>query len=110
MKIKLKQKKLKSGLKSLYIEYYNGSYIDTNGQKKHNREFEYLKLYIDSETKDKDVKTKNKETLDLANKILSIRQSDYYQGKYKIKLKRENKFSRILCSKKRRAFSVKREL
>jgi len=93
MKIKLKQKKLKSGLKSLYIEYYNGSYIDTNGKKKHNRQFEYLKLYIDPETKDKDVKTKNKETLDLANQILSIRQSDYYQGKYNIKSNSKGKIS-----------------
>ena len=62
MKISLKQKKLKSGKFSLYLEFYKGSYIDSNGTKKHNREFEYLKLYTSQNPKTSQEKIKNKES------------------------------------------------
>lgn len=109
MKISLKQKKLKSGLKSLYIEYYKGSFINNEGKKKHNREFEYLKLYINEESKDPKIKAKNKETLELANKILSIRQSEYYQGKYNIKSNSKGKigFLEYFSQKKEERFNSK---
>ncbi|WP_272149770.1 tyrosine-type recombinase/integrase [Tenacibaculum aiptasiae] len=84
MKISLKKKKLKTGKYSLFIEYYKGTIIDKNGKTKHDREFEYLKEYLVIEPKTKAEKQKNKETLKLAEKILSIRQAEYYQGKYKI--------------------------
>lgn len=85
MKISLKKKKLSSGKLSLYIEYYKGSYIDTNGKKKHNRDFEYLKRYLHSDPKSPKDKKENKETLALAENILKIRQADYIKGKYEIK-------------------------
>ncbi|WP_437824813.1 tyrosine-type recombinase/integrase [Tenacibaculum mesophilum] len=84
MKISLKKKKLKTGKYSLFIEYYKGTIIDKNGKTKHDREFEYLKEYLIISPKTKSEKQKNKETLELAEKILSIRQAEYYQGKYKI--------------------------
>ena len=85
MKITLKQKTLKDGSISLYIEYYKGSSTDVNGKKIHLRDFEYLKLYLLSNPKDKIEKQKNKEALELAENILSIRKAEYLQGKYDIK-------------------------
>ena len=82
MKISLKKKKLKSGKFSLYIEYYKGSNIDQNGLQKHNREFEYLKLYLHEPPSTAKEKKENKETLELAENICAIKQSDYIQGKY----------------------------
>jgi integrase len=93
MKISLKEKKLKSGKFSLYLEFYKGSYLDTNGTKKHNREFEYLKLYTSQNPKTQQEKIQNKETLELANQILAIRQADHIQGKYKIKNYRKSKIN-----------------
>lgn len=84
MKISLKKKKLKTRKYSLFIEYYKGTIIDKNGKTKHDREFEYLKQYLFIEPKNKTEKSENKQTLELAEKILSIRQAEYYQGKYKI--------------------------
>lgn len=63
MKISLKQKKLKSGKNSLYLEYYKGSYKDENGKESHNREFEYLSKeigYLIQNPKNADEKRKNK--------------------------------------------------
>ncbi|SFJ61522.1 site-specific integrase [Olleya namhaensis] len=91
MKISLKQKKLKSGKFSLYLEFYNGSIIDSNGVKKHNRSFEYLKLYISQDPKTSQEKRQDKETLQLANQILLLRQADFIQGKYNIKNTKKSK-------------------
>jgi mobilizable transposon, int protein len=85
MKITLKQKRLKDGLISLYIEYYKGSSLDVNGKRTHLRDFEYLKLYLFPSPKDRNEKQKNKESLILAENILSIRKAEYLQGKYDIK-------------------------
>ena len=93
MKITLKKKKLNTGKYSLFIEYYKGTIIDENGKTKHNREFEYLKEYLIIEPKNKTEKLKNKETLELAEKILSIRQAEYYQGKFKIQNGNKSKYS-----------------
>ena len=84
MKISLKQKRLKSGKYSLYIEYYKGSYIDENGKEKHNREFEYLKLYLSSNPKSIAEKRKNEETLKLAENIRTLREADFIKGKFNI--------------------------
>ncbi|WP_282043456.1 hypothetical protein [Winogradskyella flava] len=46
MKIHLRNKKLKSGKTSLYIEYYKGHKTTSEGKIKHIREFEYLELYL----------------------------------------------------------------
>lgn len=85
MKISLKQKKLKSGKYSLYIEYYKGSYIDENGKEKHNREFEYLKLYLSNNPKSIAEKRKNEETLKLAENIRTLREADFIKGRFNIK-------------------------
>ena len=93
MKISLKKKKLKSDKLSLYLEFYNGSYIDGNGVKKHKRDFEYLKLYVSQNPKTSQEKKRDKETLELANKILALRQADFIQGKFDIKNNRKSKLS-----------------
>lgn len=93
MKISLKKKKLASGKFSLYIEYYKGSYIDNNGTKKHNRDFEYLKMYLHDDPKSRDEKKENKETLSLAENIVSLRQADAIKGKYDIRNTSKSKTS-----------------
>lgn len=85
MKISLKKRKLKNGKLSLYLEFYKGYSIDGNGKKKHNRDFEYLKLYLQENPTTPQGKKENKETLLLAEKILTIRQADYINGKFNIK-------------------------
>jgi len=91
MQISLKKKKLSSGKLSWYIEFYDGSYIDKNGTMKHNRKFEYLKLYTLQEPRTASDKKKDKETVKLANQILSIRKSEYFQGKHSIKNDKKSK-------------------
>ncbi|MPS65698.1 site-specific integrase [Chryseobacterium sp.] len=85
MLITLKQKKLKDGRLSLYIEYYKGSNIDANGKRIHLRDFEYLKIYLHENPKSASEKKENKENLNLAEDILSIRKTEYIQGKFNIK-------------------------
>ncbi|MDM1048021.1 site-specific integrase [Sphingobacterium hotanense] len=85
MKITLKEKKLKSGLISYYIEFYKGSTVGDDGKRIHLRDFEYLKLYFDPYAKTANEKKKNKEDKELAENILAIRKADFAQGKYGIK-------------------------
>lgn len=85
MKINLKSKKIKNGKLSLFIEFYKGHYIDNNGVNKYDRDFEYLKLYPLKNPSTSDEKKKNKEIYELADKILAIRQAEFYQGKFKLK-------------------------
>ncbi|WP_312508544.1 site-specific integrase [Chryseobacterium culicis] len=85
MKISLKQKNLKDGRISLYIEFYKGSSTDLNGKRVHLRDFEYLKMYLSKEPKNIKEKKDNKETLELAENILAIRKSEYIQGKFDLK-------------------------
>ena len=84
MKISLKKKKLKTGKYSLYIEYYKGSTKKEDGTQKHLREFEYLKLYLIISPANQQQRQENKETLLLAEKILSIRKAEYFQGKHSL--------------------------
>lgn len=85
MKISLKKKKLKTGKYSLYIEYYKGANIDKEGKTKHNRDFEYLQQYLIIEPKTKEEKKSNKETLEFAENILALRNTEFLQGKYNLK-------------------------
>lgn len=85
MKITLKERKLPSGKVSLLIEYYKGSETSPEGKRKHIREFENLQLYIDPNAKTASEKKRNKENLDLAKKILAIREAEFYQGKFDLK-------------------------
>lgn len=85
MTINLKKKKLQNGKYSLYIEYYKGSTIDASGKRIHLRDFEYLKLYPHQDAKTASEKKENKEIEILSEQILSIRKSEYFQGKFDIK-------------------------
>ncbi len=85
MKINLKSKKIKNGKLSLFIEFYKGHHIDKNGVNKYDREFEYLKLYPLENPSTSEERRKNKEIYKLADKILAIRQAEFYQGKFKLK-------------------------
>lgn len=85
MKITLKERKLPSGKISLLIEYYKGSETSPEGKRRHIREFENLQLYLDPNAKTANEKKKNKENLDLAKKILAIREAEFYQGRFDLK-------------------------
>jgi len=85
MKISLKERKLPSGKISLLIEYYKGSETTLEGKRRHIRDFENLQLYINPAASTVSEKNKNKENLDLAKKILAIRQADFYQGRFDLK-------------------------
>jgi hypothetical protein len=85
MKISLKQKKLKNGKLSLFLEYFKGSTTDKFGKQIHLRDFEYLKIYLIQDPKTPAERKENKENLQLAENILAIRQSDHIQGKFDIK-------------------------
>lgn len=91
MKAHLRKKKLKSGMTSLYIEYYKGHTITLNGKSKILRDFEYLELYLTTEPKTVEEKRKNKENLELAEQIITIRKAEIYQGRYKIQNKHKGK-------------------
>ncbi len=80
MKIHLRKKKLKSGKTSLYIEYYTGHTTTPEGKSKILRDFEYLQLYITTEPETPGEKKKNKENLELAEQIFTIRKAEVYQG------------------------------
>lgn len=82
MKVSLRKKKLKSGKISLYLEFYKGYTRDETDKIIHNREFEYLKLYLFDNPKTYQEKEKNREALSLAKKIKAIREAEVYQGKY----------------------------
>ena len=85
MKIKLQQKKLKNGKSSLYLEFYNGYKKNKNGVISHQRTFEYLQLYLFENPQNSDEKRKNKEALQMADNIFTIRKADIIKGKYNIK-------------------------
>jgi len=84
MKISLKKKKLSSGRYSLYLEYYKGYSIDENGKQTHNRSFEYLKLYLHVDPINTSEKNANKETLQLAENILTLKKAELIKGKFNI--------------------------
>ena len=84
MKISLKKKKLVSGRYSLYLEYYKGYSIDENGKQTHNRNFEYLKLYLHGNPITISEKNENKETWQLAENILTLKKAELIKGKFNI--------------------------
>lgn len=87
MKISLKQRKSGKDKISLYLEYYRGSVTEPDGKRRHLRDFEFLKLYLQENPITPQEKKKNKETLELAEQIHSIRQTEYIQGKFDIRSK-----------------------
>lgn len=86
MKTHLRKKKLKSGKTSLYIEFYKGHKTTNEGKIKHIREFEYLEFYLITNPNTASERKKNKEQLELAQKILAIRKAEVYRGKLNVSL------------------------
>lgn len=85
MVISLKKKKLQNGRYSLYLEYYKGTTLTAAGARVHLRDFEFIKLYPHQEPKSTTEKKENKEIYTLSEQILSIRKTEYIQGKFDIK-------------------------
>lgn len=108
MKISLKEKKLKDKI-SLFIEYYNGASINKDGKRVHDRKQEYLQLYLHIEPSNNLEKRENKEVLELANQILTIRKADVYQGKFNITQSQKGKknFLEFYREKKEERFDTK---
>lgn len=69
--VKLRKRKTRTGLYSLYLDTYNNS----------KRTYEYLRLYLVPE-KTREDKRKNKETLQLAEAIRAKRVIEYHEGRY----------------------------
>src|SRR5690554_2587744 len=82
MKFSIKQKKASEGKISLYFEIYKGSYYDEEGKRKHLREFEFLKSYLHENPRTTKEKRENKEALEFADQILTLRKAEFNQGKY----------------------------
>ena len=93
MKVHLRKKKLKSGKTSLYLEYYKGHSTTPEGKSKILRDFEYLEIYLTTNPETPAQKKENKENLELAEQILTIRKAEIYQGKYNIKNENKGKIS-----------------
>jgi len=84
VKISLKKRKLNTGRISLYLEYYRGSTVNAQGKRKHNRSFEYLKLYLHANPVTTSEKNENKEILQLAENILTLKKAELIKGKFNI--------------------------
>lgn len=85
MKISLSQRKLKDGRISLSIEFYRGSEITDDGKRKHLRNFENLDTYLIIDPKTAKEKKENKEALEFAENVISIRKAEYAQGRFELK-------------------------
>lgn len=85
MKIVLNKRKLKDGRISLSIEYYRGSEISEEGKRRHLRSFENLDTYLFSNPVNPSEKKHNKQGLEFAENILSIRKAEFVQGKFDLK-------------------------
>lgn len=85
MKIALNKRKLKDGRISLSIEYYRGSEISEEGKRRHLRSFENLDTYLFSNPVNPLEKKHNKQGLEFAENILSIRKAEFVQGKFDLK-------------------------
>lgn len=84
MNVKLKQRKLKNGMLSLYLEYYLGYSTTSEGKIKHKRKKENLDLYIYEKPKNSAERQENREALDFAEKILTKRKSEINENKYEM--------------------------
>lgn len=78
--VKLRKRKTRTGLYSLYLDTYN------NGK----RTYEYLRLYLVPE-KTREDKRKNKETLQLAEAIRAKRVIEYHEGRYGFETSEQDK-------------------
>jgi site-specific recombinase XerD len=87
---KLCQNTLKDGRVSLYLEYYLGyaKTLDTSGKAhiKHARKKESLNLYLDLPARTPQQRQKNKDTIELAQKIRSEKEQEFRQNVYGYRL------------------------
>lgn len=85
MKIKVIKKPVKGGKSNLYLEFYFGYVIDSNGKKTISRKFEKLdNLQVYDLPKNKVEAFENKEAELLANKLKKIREVEAITGKFKL--------------------------
>ena len=70
--VQLREKKLSSGKKSLYLDIYH------NGE----REYEFLKIYIKSNPQNRIERQNNKDMLSLAEDIRSKREMELKHSEY----------------------------
>jgi len=83
MKVKLKKRKQsKKGNISLYLEIYKGSYVNSEGKRILDRDYEYLNLYLIDKPKTNVDKDYNKQTEKLANGIKAKRELEIQNGIY----------------------------
>jgi integrase/recombinase XerD len=83
MKVKLKRRKQsKKGNISLYLEIYKGSYVNSEGKRILDRDYEYLNLYLIDKPKTNVDKDYNKQVEKLANGIRAKRELDIQNGIY----------------------------
>jgi integrase len=82
LRVKLQKRKLTNGKVSLYIEYYKGYTKNKAGKIRHKREMENLNIQLFENPKNADERSKNKDSINLANKILTKRQAEINEGKY----------------------------
>lgn len=91
MKVTLKKKQLKDKI-SLFIEYYNGYSTDKKtGKIIHDRSQEYLQIYLHKDPSSNLEKRENKQALELASNVLTIRKAEALQGKFDIKSDQKGK-------------------
>lgn len=84
MGIKLKERTLKNGDISLYLEYYLGYSKDKSGKIIHNRKKENLDIYIVNKPVNAFQRLKNKEARALADKMLTKRLAETNEHKFEI--------------------------
>lgn len=88
--VRLREKQLSDGSKSLYLEYYKGYSIGENGEIKTQKEYEFLKLYLIPETNPLQ-KQINANTMKAANAIKAQRIIELANGKAGIKDSQQGK-------------------
>jgi integrase/recombinase XerD len=83
MKVHLRQRKqTKNGSISLYLEFYKGTTITSDGKVKILRKYEYLELYLFEKPKSQAERQHNKDTLQLAENIKAKRQLEIKNGQH----------------------------
>lgn len=85
MKISMKQRELQDSRISLSLEFYRRSELNEEGKRRHIRSFENLNTYLISDSKTPKDKKENKEKLEFAQNVLSIRKEEFDQGKFPCK-------------------------
>jgi integrase len=101
MKIKVIKKPIKGGKSNLYLEFYHGYLIDSNGKKTISRTFEKLdNLQVYDAPKNKSETNENKEAEILAEKVKKIREVEAITGKFKLEDKSKPNISFLEYFKK----------